>query len=204
MPEHTHRILKTEQLHEGWGTLSAVTYTTGAPGAGRPPRTGEVYDTGNAVAVLLHDPSRNTVLLVRQFRIAAVCSGHPDGWLLEACAGKIEDGLSPEETAGKEVWEETGYRIEAPMPVAALYMSPGSFTEKLHLFIATYDPARKEAPGGGREDEGEAIELVEMALSEALNLAARGDISDAKTVLLLRHLAQTAATAPGDDAPGIH
>jgi hypothetical protein len=69
-----------------------------------------------------------------------------------------------------------------------LYPSPGSLTERIHLFAAEYDPARRCGPGGGKADEGEDIEVVEMDFDDALAMIETGDIADAKTVLLLLHL----------------
>jgi nudix-type nucleoside diphosphatase (YffH/AdpP family) len=184
-----YHIQNTETLHQGWGLLQSVSYETTDEKGKATSHTGELYDIGDAVAVLLYDPERRTVLFTRQFRIAAVFNGHPDGMLLEVPAGKIENELSPEETVRKEVAEETGYRINEITPVLALYMSPGSFTEKLYMFTAPYTPSQKKEKGGGLEEEGEAIEVVELPFSEALELLRSGQIVDAKTVILLQHAA---------------
>jgi hypothetical protein len=69
-----------------------------------------------------------------------------------------------------------------------LFVSPGSLTERIHLFTAEFDPARRSGPGGGKPDEGEDIEVVELAFDDALAMVETGDIVDAKTVLLLLHL----------------
>jgi nudix-type nucleoside diphosphatase (YffH/AdpP family) len=184
-----YNIQKTETLHEGWGLLQSITYETVDEQGGTTSHTGELYDIGDAVAVLLYDPERRTIIFTRQFRIAAVCNGHFDGMLLEVPAGKIEDDLTPEETVRKEVAEETGYRINEITPVLAPYMSPGSFTEKLYLYTAPYTPSQKKEKGGGLEEEGESIEIVEVPFSEALAMLRRGEIVDAKTILLLQHAA---------------
>jgi nudix-type nucleoside diphosphatase (YffH/AdpP family) len=184
-----YQIKKTETLHEGWGKLQAVTYDAEGQDGAMSEHSGELYDIGNAATVLLYDAARGTVLLNRQFRIATVFNGHPDGMLTEACAGKIEDGLSAEETALKELREETGYVVGEVTPVMRLFMSPGSFTEQLHFFTAPYTPADKKEAGGGKKEEGEAIDLMEMRFEDAMEMLRRGEIIDAKTVILLQHAA---------------
>jgi hypothetical protein len=67
------------------------------------------------------------------------------------------------------------------------YMSPGSVTEKVHFFAASYTPAQRKSNGGGVIDHGEEIELVELTLDEALNMVETGEIQDGKTIMLLQH-----------------
>ena len=61
----------------------------------------EVHDHGAAAAVLLIDPQRQTVVLVRQFRPGAFFGGHADGFLLEVPAGLL-DGDSPQAAVSRE------------------------------------------------------------------------------------------------------
>jgi nudix-type nucleoside diphosphatase (YffH/AdpP family) len=68
-------------------------------------------------------------------------------------------------------------------------MSPGSVTEILHFFIAEYSREMKVNEGGGAEDEHENIEVLELPFNEALRMIERGEIKDAKTVILLQYLA---------------
>ena len=68
-------------------------------------------------------------------------------------------------------------------------MSPGSVTEKLHLFVAEYEPGDRIRSGGGLEREGEDIEVIEMPLVDALAGIANGTIQDGKTIMLLQHVA---------------
>ena len=68
-------------------------------------------------------------------------------------------------------------------------MTPGSMTEQLHFFIAPYEAAMKVSDGGGEEEEGEEIEVMEMTLGKALEMVRSGEIRDAKTIMLLQHLA---------------
>lgn len=81
-----------------------------------------------------------------------------------------------------------GYRIHDVELVLTAYMSPGSVTEKLSLFLAEYDANSKVSAGGGLEDEGEDIEVLELDIDAALAMIATGEIADAKTIMLLQHI----------------
>jgi nudix-type nucleoside diphosphatase (YffH/AdpP family) len=148
-----------------------------------------VYDHGNAVAVLLYNKQKGTVLLTRQFRLPAYLNDG-EGMLLEACAGLVENGEEPEATMKREIKEEMGYEIEQLQKIFEVYSSPGSLKELLFLFVGEYDQQQKVADGGGLKDEGEDIEVVEMPLAEAIEKASSGQIRDAKTVILILWLHQ--------------
>lgn len=189
MKRRKYEIKEERIISDSWGKLQAVRYEVSGRDGQMHEATEEVYDIGNAVAVLLYDKARGTVLLNRQFRLVTVYNGLPDGMLTEVCAGKIEGGLSPEETVRKEIREETGYAVGEVTPVMRLYMSPGALTETLYFYVAAYTPAEKVEAGGGKADEGEAIELQEIPFSEAMEQVKRGEIVDAKTVILLQYAA---------------
>ena len=159
----------------------------------------EVYGIGHAAVVLPFDPERSTVLLTRQFRLPAQVNGDPPR-MVEACAGNVEEGDGPAETARKEAQQEMGCALRELREVFTLYPSPGVTTEKLHFFTAEYDPGGRSGGGGGLREEGEDIEILELPLAEAWAMVGRGEIVDAKTVLLLQHLllsrAQGAAAEP--------
>jgi GDP-mannose pyrophosphatase NudK len=142
----------------------------------------EVYRHGRAAAVLLYDPARSVVTLVKQFRAGAFLS---DGALatIEACAGML-DGDAPEACAVREAREETGIAIASPRHAFDAYMSPGGMTEKIACFVAAYGDADRVGEGGG-VDEDEAIEVLEIPMTEALAMIAGGQIADAKTIALL-------------------
>jgi nudix-type nucleoside diphosphatase (YffH/AdpP family) len=144
----------------------------------------EVYDHGNAAALLPYDPIRRTVLLVRQIRFVTYLNGYPHP-LLEVCAGML-DKDDPETAIIREAQEELGYRITQPRHVFDAFMSPGCFTEKISFFTAVYSEHDRAGNGGGLKAEGEDIEVVEMLLDEAVTLITSGGIVDAKTIMLLQ------------------
>jgi nudix-type nucleoside diphosphatase, YffH/AdpP family len=183
------RLVGTETLSEDWGRLSRVTFDYRRADGRWQRLVRENYDHGNAAAILLHDPRRDTVLLVRQFRYPALANGDP-AFLLECCAGML-DGDSPEAAIAREALEETGHRPLNARHVADVYMSPGSLQERVSLFLGEYGPDTGHGPGGGLEEEGEEIELVELPRAEAMAMIAEGRIVDGKTVILLQHLALT-------------
>lgn len=147
----------------------------------------EIYYNGPGAGVLPVDRQRRMVLLVRQLRIAAKLNGDIP-FLVEICAGMIDEGDAPAETIIKEAEQELGYRLHGVAKIFELYMSPGASAEKLHLFIADYSPADRIAPGGGRPEEGEQIRILELPIDEAWKMVENGRIIDAKTILMLQHL----------------
>ena len=145
----------------------------------------ETYDRGNGATLLPYDAERRTVLLSRQFRYPVYVNGHPDGMLLETAAGLLDDD-SPEDAVRREVEEELGITVGEVEHVFDVFMSPGSVTERLHFYAAPYRPADRTGAGGGLEDEGEDIEVVELPFDEALAMVDDGRIADAKTIMLLQ------------------
>lgn len=138
--------------------------------------------------LLLFNAARGTVVLTRQFRFPAYVNGCADGLLIEACAGLL-DGDEPQACIRREAQEETGFAVRAPRKLFEAYMSPGSVTEKLHFFVAAYEDGDRVGAGGGAIAEGEDIEVVELLLSDALQMIRSGAIVDGKTIMLLQHAA---------------
>ena len=182
------KLQSVEVLSDHWYTLRKVTFDLRRRDGQWQTLSREAYDRGNGAALLLYDPRRRTVVLTRQFRLPAFLNGSADGMLIETCAGLL-DGDDPETCIRREAEEETGYRVRQPRKVFEAYMSPGSVTEKLHFFVAEYEPGDRIRTGGGLEGEGEDIEVIEMPLADALAGIANGTIQDGKTIMLLQHAA---------------
>jgi nudix-type nucleoside diphosphatase (YffH/AdpP family) len=182
MADHV-RIGRVEVLAKAWGTLRRTELELRRPDGSWASQVRETYDRGNGATILLHDPDRDTVLLVRQFRYPAFANGHPDGYLLEAPAGLLddEDALS---AITREAEEETGVRVRDVERLFELYMSPGSVTERIGFFRASYRSGEATGPSGA--DDAEDLEVVEVELDEAVSMIADGRIVDGKTVILLQ------------------
>lgn len=172
-------------LSDAWYTLRRATFEQRQPDGTWAETSREAYDRGNGACALLHDPDRDTILLVRQYRLPAHLNGHPDGMLLEVPAGLLDGDEGAEEALRREVAEEVGHEVGPLERLFRLYMSPGSVTEHLTFFAGTYSAATRAGDGGGDAAEGERLEVVEVTLDEAAAMIADGRICDAKTVLLV-------------------
>jgi nudix-type nucleoside diphosphatase (YffH/AdpP family) len=179
------KVLDEKILHKGRFALTMTSVeVTEADGAIRRIHH-EVYHHKAAAALLLYDPERGRVLLVRQFRLGAYLEGTRQP-MTEACAGML-DADAAEAAAIREAMEETGVAVGAARHVFDAFVSPGSTTEKISCFIAPYGEADRVGPGGG-VDADEHIEIIEPAFDEALAMVERGEICDAKTIALLYYL----------------
>ena len=184
------RIIDTTVLSDDWYVLKKTTFDFQRRDGAWQRQSRETYDRGNGATILLFNRDRRTVVLTRQFRLPAFVNGH-DGMMIEAAAGLL-DNATPEERIRAEAEEETGYRVDNVQKVFEAYMSPGSVTEKLHFFIADYDASTRVGHGGGVEAEGEDLEVIELTLDDALDAVLRGEIVDAKTIMLLQFAALNA------------
>ena len=144
-----------------------------------------VHHPGGAAAVALDDVQR--VCLLRQYRYVA------DGWLWELPAGKLEPHEPPLTTAQRELAEEAGVSAQYWRSLGTCLSSPGVFSERLHLFLAT-DTER--VPAKVAHERSEVIEVHWVAFGQACEWALDGTIADCKTALgLLRARAAIRRTA---------
>jgi ADP-ribose pyrophosphatase len=134
-------------------------------------RRREIVEHADGAAVVAID-TRGDLLLVRQQRPAVGIS------LLELPAGMVDPDETPLACARRELEEETGYTCDTLELLASFYSSPGFCNERLYVFLA------KDLRGGSAADDAdEELELVRMPVARALELLARGDIVDAKTIV---------------------
>ncbi|CAN7544898.1 NUDIX domain-containing protein [Pseudoduganella sp. LjRoot289] len=186
MPEDHVKIRSVETLSDDWFLLRKTTFDYRRRDGNWQTLSRETYDRGHGAVILLYHRARRSVVLVRQFRFPAYSHDGHDGFLIEAPAGQL-DQASPEERIRAEVEEETGYRVADVRKIFDAFMSPGSVTERVHFFVAEYDPASRPGEGGGLAEEGEDIEVLELPLERAVGMMASGEICDAKTIMLLQY-----------------
>jgi 8-oxo-dGTP pyrophosphatase MutT (NUDIX family) len=115
------------------------------------------------------------VVCVRQFRAAV------GQWLLEIPAGIRDMGDEPPEaTARRELAEEAGLAADAVELVATIHNSPGFADEQGLVFLAT---GLTEVPTDRQGVEEHHMEIVRVPITGAAGLIARGEVTDAKTVV---------------------
>ncbi len=180
------RITKTELLSDNWYTLNKVTFEYQKRNGEWETQSREAYDRGNGATILLYNPTKQTVILTRQFRLPTYVNGNDTGMMIEACAGLLDKDHA-EDCIRKETEEETGYRVSKVRKIMEAYMSPGSVTEILYFFVAEYEDDMKINEGGGLEEEQENIEVLELDFQESLRMMERGEIQDGKTIMLLQY-----------------
>ncbi|MGM0937440.1 MAG: NUDIX domain-containing protein [Pseudomonadota bacterium] len=181
------RNIRETLLSDNWYTLKKYTYELQRSDGNWQEQSRESYDRGNGAVILLYNRSKNTIVLIRQFRLPLYISGY-NQFLIEAAAGLL-DNASPEERIIAEAEEETGFKVQKIEKVFEAYMSPGSVTEKLYFYIAEYHDQDRLNLGGGLADEGEDIEVLEWAFPKALQAIKNGEIVDGKTIMLIQHVA---------------
>jgi len=125
-------------------------------------------------ACILPVDEEGNCYLVKQFRSPF------EKIMLEAPAGKIEEGEDPLYCASREITEETGLIAKNIEAVGAVTATPGYCSEVIYLYIGTGLEYQ-----GGTPDLNEYIATVKMPLSEALKMADNGEIEDSKTLVLL-------------------
>ena len=133
----------------------------------------EVVEHLPSVVVVPVDEAEN-VLLVEQYRHA---TGEA---LLEAPAGGVEEGETPQQAAARELQEETGYAPGRLTSLGGFWIAPGWCTEYMHAYLAT-ELASSQLP----QDEDEDVRVVPVPLGEVPNLIRQGRIRDAKSIAAL-------------------
>jgi nudix-type nucleoside diphosphatase (YffH/AdpP family) len=190
--------LELEVLSDHWYVLRKATFEYRHRDGRVTREVREAYDRGNGVTILLHDPVAGTVILTRQFRLPIYLNGHADGMLIESAAGLLDErGEDADHAIRREAEEEAGVRVGDVHRLFELFMSPGSVTERVTFYAATYSREQRSSPGGGKADEGEDIEVLELSLNEALAMVSDGTINDGKTVILLQWAALQRAASGG-------
>ena len=182
--EHIRNI-KKELLSDNWYILNKYSFEYQKQDGSWEEQHREAYDRGNGAGILLYNKEKETVILTRQFRMPTYVNGNEDGMMIEVCAGLL-DGDNPEDCIRKETEEETGYKINNVERVFETYMSPGSVTEILYLFIGAYEDKMKVGEGGGADNETENIEVLELPFKKAIRMIESKEINDAKTIMLLQ------------------
>jgi ADP-ribose pyrophosphatase len=152
---------------------------------------GEMSDTvtraaflsGDAVTVLPYDPRRDRVLVVEQFRAGPHARGDAQCWQIEAIAGRIDPGETPETAARREAVEEAGLILTDLLEVARYYPSPGAVSEYLYSYVALTDLPDGAAGVFGVAGETEDIRGHLLSFARFIDLVSSGEIENAPLIL---------------------
>ena len=151
--------------------------------------TRAAFISGDAVTVLPYDPIRDRVLLVEQFRAGPFARGDAQAWQLEAIAGRIDPGETPQEAARREAVEEAGLRLDVLLDVAQYYPSPGICAEYLYSYLAITDLPDDAAGVFGVAGEAEDIRGHLVSFEGLMALVATGEVANAPLILTAYWLA---------------
>jgi nudix-type nucleoside diphosphatase (YffH/AdpP family) len=175
------KITARESVYTGWCRLDRVSLRM--PNGETVER--HIEDHGPAVAVLPYDPDRRVAILIKQPRAPVIASGSEP--VFEVPAGMLETD-DPEICARREAIEEAGLKVSDLTPVANIWTLIPISTERIQLYLATYTNTDRVSAGGGAHDENEAIEVFELPLEEVGRMVRAGEMTDAKTLILVQRL----------------
>ncbi|MEP3345202.1 MAG: NUDIX domain-containing protein [Litoreibacter sp.] len=147
-----------------------------------------VFIAVDASVILPYDPVRDTVMLIEQFRPAPYVRGDMNPWMLEAVAGRIDGGETPEESAHRETQEEVGLSLKELLSVANYYPSPGAFSEYLYCFLGLADIPDSAAGHGGLASEGEDIRSLVIPFETLMGAVRSGEVQNGPLLICALYL----------------
>jgi ADP-ribose pyrophosphatase len=169
-------------LHEGFLRVYRYEFDVEQFGGGIRRTTWEMMERGNAVAVLAHDPGRDEVVLVNEFRPGVMVAGdYP--YRDNLVAGTIGSHETALEAAVRETQEETGLILSNPVLIhPGAYVSSGGTSEKIAIVYGTVDTGHA---GGvhGNASENEDILTAVLPAKVFIDRVRSGDINDLKTLV---------------------
>lgn len=162
------KVQKSTRVFDGWILSVRVDEVDVGEGVIAPR---EVVEHKPAVSILPIDGDGN-VYLVRQYRHAV---GQE---MIEAPAGLIEEGETPEQAALRELREETG-AIGTVESLGIYVPTPGYCEEIIHLFLA-----RVTSFGETDPDDDEFLQTIKLPFDEFYDQVRDGTLRDGKTIAL--------------------
>ena len=151
------------------------------------PMQREIFERGHAVVVLPYNAQTDELVLIEQFRLGAMPSS-ASPWLLEAIAGMIDPGETPQQVAKREAEEEAGLTITELWPMLSYLSSPGGTTERIQLYLGRLT-APVQAGVFGLKQEHEDIKVHVLAREQAMQLLSEQKIDNAASIIALQWLA---------------
>lgn len=169
----TERLLVSSQVYRG--DFLDVRRDSVAFADGSTATREYILHPGAVMVVPVLDDGR--LVMARQYR-------YPLGQvMLEFPAGKLDAGETVLHCAQRELQEETGYRASEWARACVVHNACAYSTEAIEIWFA-----RGLQRGERQLDVGELIDLCDVSEAELDALAARGELTDVKTLIGLQWL----------------
>lgn len=182
-------VLKREEGYRGHFRIDRLSLRHRLFGGGwSRTMTREVFERGDAVAVLPWDLNADSLILVEQFRPGAMRQ-EASPWMLELIAGVVEPGEADAEVAHREAMEEAGCELDRLHPIATFYPSAGACSEQIRAFIGRVVTAGV-GEVHGLADEHEDLLVHAVPREEAFRLLDSDGINNGHTLIALQWLAR--------------
>ena len=179
------KILKKKNLYNGFFKMNEVTLKYKKyDGSWTNKIKRELFGGAKVSAVLPYDPIKNEIVLIQQFRPGTI-SKNDNNYLDEIVAGIIDPGETPEETAIRECYEETGCKIKKLTPIQGYFPAPGSSESYYYLYLGEIK-AISETRIMGLESENEDIFVKSYKIDEVRSKMNDGKILNGLTLIALQ------------------
>jgi ADP-ribose pyrophosphatase len=191
------KIRQRTPLHEGFLKVYRYEFEVERQRGPTTQLTWEVMERGHAVAVLGHDPKRDEIVLVNEFRPGALIAGdYP--YRDNLVAGVIDAGESAIDAAVREMQEEAGLTLHEPVLIhPGAYVSSGGTTEKITLVYGRVDTSGGGGIYGVASEREETLAVI-LPAQEFIARVRQGEINDLKTLVAGYWFAERHANAnPG-------
>ena len=183
------QVLERDVVYHGFFSLVKLSLKHRLFGGGwSQPLTREIFERGDAVAVLPWDPIRDELIFVEQFRPGAL-RDQDSPWMLELVAGMVADGESDSEVARREAQEEADCSLDQLELIATFYPSAGACSEQIRTFVGRVLTAGiGEVHGHAEEHEDLLVHAIPRV--EALRMLDANEINNGHTLIALQWLAR--------------
>ena len=194
LPPHPDvRVESDETVWSGRFPLHVVRFRNRRfDGAWSELRTWELWQRGQAAALLPYDPAQDVLIMMEQFRLPALAAG-VNPIMLEIPAGLCDGDEDALATARREAKEEADLEVTALERIGAFMLSPGASDERCTLFAGRVEAPPGDAQGvigsGGLASENEDIRVRRVPASDAIARALAGEYTNAITSIALLWLA---------------
>jgi ADP-ribose pyrophosphatase len=164
------------------------------------PMNRAVFVSSDAATVLPYDPVRDRVLVIEQFRAGPFGRGDAQPWQIEAIAGRVDAGETPEAAARREALDEAGVTLGDLLPVSSYYPTPGAKTEYIYSYVGLVSLPDGMAGVGGLDSEGEDIRAHLIGFDALMALIDSGEVNNAPLLLTAMWLDRHRARLRADTA----